>query len=120
MAFLLRSPLKVDKSISVGAETNKRKAKQGFIYVVQLSEADNQFKVGFSTNPESRLKNYKTSNPTCSLIATMRVDEQKIEKLIHDHLASKFVRIKNSEVFKSNDKAEIVSAIKLRLSQLSD
>ena len=58
------------------------KNQKGFVYIL-VDNANNAFKIGFTTNLESRLETHKTSNPFLELVKVYNVSSIDVETSIH-------------------------------------
>lgn len=54
-----------------------------FVYLLSSNDI---FKVGYSSDPFRRLKDYKTHNPQVMIIGIFKVSDKSIEKSIHMEL----------------------------------
>jgi len=55
-------------------------------YYLYLIQAPNTFKVGLSTNPERRFKEYKTHNSEYEMTGYIEIIDKRIEKIIHTNI----------------------------------
>lgn len=70
----------IDKLLS--ARKSKRKAPKGFVYFVQ-GQCGGAIKIGYSVNPESRLKALQTGYPDTLVMLLMIPGDESIERNIH-------------------------------------
>ena len=63
-----------------------KKEKDGFVYIMQ--DYSGLYKIGYSNNPDNRLKQFKTGNPKINMYANYpanRLDERLLHKLFEEY-----------------------------------
>lgn len=56
------------------------KDKKLYFYVLTNPDVVSKCKIGITTNPESRLRSYRTANPQCSYELLTEIENRKFEK----------------------------------------
>jgi len=86
--------------------------RQGYFYCVRLSpELPHRVKLGYSVNVESRMKSYRTANPTLDLLGVWKCRRLREKPMINSIMQEDWTHQVGTEVFDVDDVNALLTAI---------